>query len=130
MKEITYEELKALPKDSYTLIDIRDEGLTLYGMIPGALNIYIEDLENSELLRSVPREKKLVFYCEIGRMSREIDDTAEYLEGRDCYSLAEGYVGFVQAGMKSEEDQEERRMIIDSLMDEDTDDEGEEWYEY
>ena len=28
------------------------------------------------------------------------------------------------------EDQEERRMIIDSLMDEDTDDEGEEWYEY
>ena len=110
MKEITYEDLKALPKDSYTLIDIRDEGLTLYGMIPGALNIYIEDLENSELLRSVPREKKLVFYCEIGRMSREIDDTAEYLEGRDCYSLAEGYVGFVQAGMKSEEDQEERRI--------------------
>ena len=110
MKEITYEELRTLPKDSYTLIDIRDEGLTLYGMIPGALNIYIEDLENSELLRSVPREKKLVFYCEIGRMSREIDDTAEYLEGRDCYSLAEGYVGFVQAGMKSEEDQEERRI--------------------
>ncbi len=28
------------------------------------------------------------------------------------------------------EDQEERRMIIDSLIDEDTDDEGEEWYEY
>ncbi len=110
MKEITYEELRTLPKDSYTLIDIRDEGLTLYGMIPGALNIYIEDLENSELLRSVPREKKLVFYCEIGRMSLEIDDTAEYLEGRDCYSLAEGYVGFVQAGMKSEEDQEERRI--------------------
>ena len=110
MKEITYEELRTLSKDSYTLIDIRDEGLTLYGMIPGALNIYIEDLENSELLRSVPREKKLVFYCEIGRMSREIDDTAEYLEGRDCYSLAEGYVGFVQAGMKSEEDQEERRI--------------------
>ena len=110
MKEITYEELRTLPKDSYTLIDIRDEGLTLYGMIPGALNIYIEDLENSELLRAVPPEKKLVFYCEIGRMSREIDDTVDYLEGRDCYSLAEGYVGFVQAGMKSEEDQEERRI--------------------
>ena len=32
MKEITYAELKKLPKDSYSLIDIRDEGLTVYGI--------------------------------------------------------------------------------------------------
>ena len=48
MKEISYEELRELQDDSYELIDIRDEGMTLYGMIPGAINIYIEDLENSE----------------------------------------------------------------------------------
>ena len=28
------------------------------------------------------------------------------------------------------EDQDERRMIVDSLLDEDVDDEGEDWYEY
>ena len=50
MKEITINELKELPKDSYELIDIRDEGLTLYGMIPGAINVYIEELEETYLL--------------------------------------------------------------------------------
>lgn len=109
MKEITYDELKKMPEDSYVLIDIRDEGLTLYGMIPGAVNIYIEELYNSEKLSPIPREKKLIFYCEIGRMSREIDDTLDCLSGRDCYSLAEGYVGFVRAGMTNETDKAERR---------------------
>ena len=77
MKEITYEELRALPKDSYQLIDIRDEGLVAYGMIPGAINIYVEELEGSQELSIIPKEKKLIFYCEIGRMSREIDDTLD-----------------------------------------------------
>ena len=54
-------------------------------------------------------DKKLIFYCEVGRMSREIDDTAEYLEGRDCYSLAEGYVGYIRSGMKSDVDKEAKR---------------------
>ncbi|MBO4462548.1 MAG: ATPase [Lachnospiraceae bacterium] len=109
MKEITYAELKKLPKDSYRLIDIRDEGLTAYGMIPGAINVFVEDLDKSSEIKDIPADKKLVFYCEIGRMSREIDDTAEYLEGRDCYSLEKGYVGYVQASISSEEDRVERQ---------------------
>ena len=73
MKEISYEELRELQDDSYELIDIRDEGMTLYGMIPGAINIYIEDLENSEKLKAIPKDKKIVFYCEVGRLSLAID---------------------------------------------------------
>ena len=109
MKEITYEQLKSLAEDTYVLIDIRDEGLTAYGMIPGAIHIYNEDLENSRELADSPKDKKLIFYCEIGRKSREIDDTLEYLEGRDCYSLTDGYVGYVSAGMSTPEDKEEKR---------------------
>ena len=109
MKEISLEELKTLPKDSYELIDIRDEGLTAYGMIPGAIHIYLEDLENSEKLASVPVEKKLVFYCEIGRKSGEIDDTLECYKDRQCYSLTEGYVGYIRSGIRSESDREEKR---------------------
>ena len=109
MKEITYEQLKSLAEDTYVLIDIRDEGLTAYGMIPGAIHIYNEDLENSSKLADIPKNKKLIFYCEIGRKSREIDDTLEYLEGRDCYSLTDGYVGYVSAGMSTPEDKEEKR---------------------
>ena len=109
MKEITYNELRNLSKDSYELIDIRDEGLVAYGMISGAINIYVEDLETSKELTEIPKEKKLIFYCEIGRMSREIDDTLDCLEGRDCYSLANGYIGYVRASMKSETDSGERK---------------------
>ena len=109
MKEITYDELRELPKDTYELIDIRDDGLTAYGMIPGAVRIYVEDLESSVTLADIPRNKKLVFYCQIGRMSREIDDTLDYLEGRDCYSLSEGYVGYIRYGVKSQADKEEKR---------------------
>ena len=109
MKEITYDELKKSPKEDYELIDIRDEGLTVYGMIPGAVHIFIDDLENSAKLAEIPRNKKLVFYCEIGRKSREIDDTLECFEGRECFSLSEGYVGFVRAGLQNEGDKEEKR---------------------
>jgi len=33
MKEITIEELSVMPKESFVLIDIRDEGIASYGMI-------------------------------------------------------------------------------------------------
>ncbi len=116
MKEITIEELNNLPRNSYELIDIRDEGLTAYGMIPGAINIFIDNIENSKELSEIPKEKKLIFYCEIGRLSREIDDTLECFEGRDCYSLSEGYVGFVRAGIKNDEDIEEKRKKAESSI--------------
>lgn len=109
MKEITYDELKALEKDSYVLIDIRDEGLVSYGMLSGAINIYLEDIDVSPELMAIPKNKKLIFYCEIGRMSREIDDSIECLADRDCYSLAEGYVGYIRSGMRSDEDKEEKK---------------------
>ena len=88
MNEITFEELQAWPKDSYQLIDIRDEGLVLYGMIPGALHINMEELENesNQKLGAISSEKKLVFYCQIGRKSLELEDY-KALEVKECYSL-------------------------------------------
>ena len=109
MKEITYADMKSLPEGSYEIIDIRDEGRTAYGMIPGAINIFEGDLEESGELARIPKDRKLIFYCEIGRRSREMDDTAGVLEGRDCYSLAEGYVGFVRAGLKACDGGEDRQ---------------------
>ena len=109
MKEISYNELKSLPEGSYKLIDIRRESLADYGMMPGAVNIPFDNLEGSKELADIPKEKKLIFYCEVGKLSKEIDDTREYLEGRDCYSLAEGYMGYIRAGLESREDKEEKR---------------------
>ena len=109
MNEITYDELGLWPKDSYVLIDIRDEGLVAYGMIPGAVHFPIEEFTEKAESGSLPFEKtkKLVLYCQIGRKSREIDE--DLLEGRECYSLEGGYIGYVRSCVSSENDREERQ---------------------
>ena len=110
MKEINFEELNNLSRDSYVLIDIRDEGLTAYGMIKGAISITEEELaeDDCKKLAEIPADKKLVFYCQIGRRSRELDEF-KCLEGRDCYSLEDGYIGYVRSQMTKESDIEEKK---------------------
>ena len=60
MNEISPDELLCLPKDSYVLVDIRDEGLRLYGMIPGAVSVSYEELlcGSCKRLAVIPKEKK------------------------------------------------------------------------
>ncbi|MBQ3789968.1 MAG: ATPase [Lachnospiraceae bacterium] len=109
MKEITYRELNDLPGDSYVLIDIRDEGLRTYGMIPGAIAIDPDHdgEEGNAAIAGIPKEKKLVFYCEIGRRTRDLDEDA--YDGWDCYSLEGGYIGYVRSCMTVEEDTAEKQ---------------------
>ncbi len=110
MEEISIEKLHELPKDSYELIDIRDDGLILYGMIPGAVHISLEELEegSGDRIAAIPADKTLIFYCEIGRKSREIDELP-CLKGRHCLSLEGGYVGYIRADISSKEDIEEKQ---------------------
>jgi len=107
MKEITCEELKKLDEDSYILFDVRDEGLRLYGMIPGAHVLDIdgelrgdEDKINS-IISTFPIDKKLIFYCDIGRKTRNLDDEIA-LDERECYSLKGGYIAYVRSTMEGE----------------------------
>ncbi len=110
MKEITLEELSVMTKDSYVLIDIRDEGLASYGMIPGAVNIPADapEEEQNKRIAEIPKEKKLIFYCQIGRRSRELDDLA-CIKGREALSLQDGYIGFIRFRTVNQPDPEERR---------------------
>ncbi|MCR5633410.1 MAG: ATPase [Eubacterium sp.] len=110
MKEISLEELNKLQKDTIILIDIRDEGLRTYGMIPGAISIDF-DREPEEIqsdIAKLPYDKKLIFYCDVGRKTRDLDEDL-VSQGRDCYSLEGGYIGYVRASMANEEDAEEKR---------------------
>ena len=110
MREITLEELKNMKKGSFVLVDIRDEGLRAYGMIPGAVAIDF-DADEDEIYRKIselPKDKKCIFYCEVGRKTRDIGDIP-YLEGLDCYSLEGGYIGYVRSSMTKEVDGESRQ---------------------
>ena len=110
MREITLEELENMKKGSFVLVDIRDEGLRAYGMIPGAVAIDFE-ADEDEIYRKIselPKDKKCIFYCEVGRKTRDIGDIP-YLEGLDCYSLEGGYIGYVRSSMTKEVDGESRQ---------------------
>ena len=91
MREITIAELKEQSKESYQLIDIRDEGSTVYGMIPGAICIPIKQLmENLDgCVNRIKNNVKVVIYCQRGEKSRDIAESLEEM-GLDCYSLAGG----------------------------------------
>ena len=111
LREISIEELQALPEREYVLIDVRDEGLREYGMLPGALAMDVEAMESgaaAEQIAAISEEKKMIFYCQIGRKSRGIGGLA-VLEGRECYSLAEGYMGYIRADLSKEDAQKERQ---------------------
>ena len=110
MREITLEELENMKKGSFVLVDIRDEGLRAYGMIPGAVAIDF-DADEDEIYRKIselPKDKKCIFYCEVGRKTRDIGGIP-YLEGLDCYSLEGGYIGYVRSSMTKEVDGESRQ---------------------
>jgi tRNA(Ile)-lysidine synthase TilS/MesJ len=57
---------------------------------------------------AIPEDKKLVFYCEVGRRTRELDDEL-YFSGRECYSLAGGYIGYIRSLTADESDAAEKQ---------------------
>ena len=85
--EKTWQEVLSMEKDTYTLIDIRDELSFAYGNIPGSINI------SEDALLAEPdqwKDKTLVLYCKKGEHSLEV---AEYLREagwQGVYSLEGG----------------------------------------
>lgn len=104
---VSYKQLKELPKESYQLLDMRDESNTAYGMIPGAMAV-VEDELFSKAKEVIDEKKKPIIYCTKGIFSKE---AAEKLreEGLEAFSLEGGYTGWLLSLMKDEQEQEEKK---------------------
>lgn len=86
--DITIEELEKLPPDSFLLVDIRDEDAFAHGSVPGAVNLYQENLQKDS--DSLPTDKKIILCCMKGLISKDL--AYELREkGIDAYNLAGGY---------------------------------------
>ena len=113
MKEITLNQLKEKNQGECLLVDIRDEGSVLYGIIPGAINIpaslFEEDLE--EAVRELDTEKEIIIYCQRGEKSREIVETLES-HGIDSFSLVGGYNAFLVDAMEETENGEAEEVVV------------------
>ena len=111
MKEISLKEFEQLQPGSYEVIDIRDEAARGYGMIPGAIAISFDGQTEDpiEKINEIPEGRKLIFYCDFGRKTRDLSDVWEELGKRDCYSLEGGYTGYVCARISEFEDLEAKK---------------------
>ncbi len=98
MNFINVSQLNEMAKESYDLIDIRDAGSVIYGLIPGAINIPVEELKNDaeKYLESIDKQKKVIIYCQRGEKSVEIAEIIEKC-GRECYSLEGGYNAYLMS---------------------------------
>ena len=98
--EMTIQEVKQLDKDSYQIIDIRDDNEIAHGAIPGAVALKVEEIAENPL---VDKSKKLVICCSRGKYSQEV--VPELVEkGFDAVSLKGGYIAWLMDLMR--EDQE------------------------
>ena len=80
------EELKKLDKNTYQIIDIRDENEVAHGAIPGAVATPADSIEGNE---NIDFSKKLVICCSRGRFSVEVAEGLEE-KGMDAVSLEGG----------------------------------------
>ena len=110
MKEISFSELSKYDKGTYVLIDIRDEDLRSYGMIPGAVAADTDagSEEMNKTICRIPQDRKIVFYCEVGRRTREFEES-DFPAGRDYYSLEGGYTGYVRSKMTDDGDNAQKQ---------------------
>lgn len=96
--EITASELSSWEKNSYLLIDVRDEMAYAYGHLPHAIHIPLGQLEDrlSEI-----RGRKAVVYCKKGEASAE---AVKLLKAKeiDAYSLKGGYIAWLMEAMNSD----------------------------
>ncbi|MDY3855390.1 MAG: ATP-binding protein [Butyribacter sp.] len=99
VQNVSYEELCRWEPKTYTLIDIREESAIAYGMIPEAISIPMERME--ERKGELPRDRKLVIYCTKGILSEEVAESLQK-EGFDAYSLSGGYYSFLTYKMQED----------------------------
>ena len=111
-EEITLEALEAQPKDTYLLVDIRDEAAFQFGHMDGAIHIPANELP--ERHAELPKDRLLVIYCRSGIISE--DAAAELREdGFSAVNLVGGYVQWLQRKIRRETTGEKAAEIEQSL---------------
>ena len=86
---ISVKELNKLDKETYELIDIRSDAEIAHGVMPGAIQVSVDEIENND---KIDYSKKLVIVCARGKNSIDIADDLK-AKGLDAVSLEGGYIG-------------------------------------
>ena len=96
---ISVKELNKLDKETYELIDIRSDAEIAHGVMPGAIQVSVDEIENND---KIDYSKKLVIVCARGKNSIDVADDLK-AKGLDAVSLEGGYIGWLLEDMKNRE---------------------------
>lgn len=88
---ITVQELKKKDKETYQIIDIRDEVEVAHGEIPGAINVPPDDIINND---KIDFSKELIICCTRGIYSEEVVEKLDE-NGIKAKSLEGGYIAWL-----------------------------------
>ena len=108
---ISVKELKELDKNSYQIIDVRDQIEIDHGAIAGAVVIKPEEIENSE---KTDVSKKLIICCSRGIASNEVAENLRE-KGFDAESLDGGYMAWIMDRMSEPQKQDKAKDAEQSL---------------
>lgn len=99
IKEVTPTEAMRMSEDdpSIVYLDVREPNEWNLGRIPGALFIARGNLE-SRVEATIPREKMIIVYCARGNRSALAADTMQQMGYDKVASMAQGFIGWVDAG--------------------------------
>ena len=84
--DITVQQVELLSDDDYIYLDVRGEIAYQHGHIPKAYE-WAGDFSH---IKELPKDKKLVVYCNYGEKSAPIAEQLRQ-EGYDAYNLSGGY---------------------------------------
>lgn len=88
-KTVQWHQVDALIEEGAFFVDVRDSSeVRSLGKIKGALNIPIDELRSR--LDEIPKDKKIVLYCQSGTRSYNAEQMLRPL-GYDCYNLDGSY---------------------------------------
>ena len=90
--EVEYDELSKLERDSFDIIDIRDEISYEYGHIPGAINIPESELYTRA--KEFMKENSVYLYCRTGTISFNAAIKLREM-GINAYNIKGGYFGWM-----------------------------------
>ena len=110
MREVSIFDLERMEEGSFLLIDTRSSDNVRYGRIPGAIHISETELmENAaQYARELPDGRTLIVYCQRGVRSIAVSEALADC-GRECFSLAGGYLAWLRATTNKMEDRQERQ---------------------
>ncbi len=89
LKQIHWDDLVSMDKNSIFLLDVRTNEEFALGTIPGSVNIPIDELRKN--LYKVPKDKKIIVFCGVGLRGYVAYRILVQNGFNDVYNLAGGY---------------------------------------